>query len=297
MKSAFIGIIGRPNVGKSTILNAILGEKIAIATEKPQTTRSRIRGIYNYTDSGEPAQIVFVDTPGIHNPRNRLGDRMQDISKGTINESDALIFIIDNDKRNKKGNSEIVEKLREIDTPKILVINKTDTFSPDEYKATFEQYEKMNIFDRIIGCVASENINVDVVIEASKKYAKEGPIYFPDNILTDEPERFIVAEKIREKALMYLNEEVPHGIAVEIESFEEKKNIIEISAVIYCEKKSHKGIIIGKNGRKLKGIGTSARKDIEEFLGTKVFLELWVKVMQDWRNSDRKMKTLGFSDK
>lgn len=297
MKSAFIGIIGRPNVGKSTILNAMLGEKLAIATEKPQTTRSRIRGIYNYIDSGESAQIVFVDTPGIHNPRNRLGDKMQDISMGTINESDALIFIIDNDKRNKKGNSEIVEKLREIDTPKILVINKTDTFSPDEYKATFEQYEKMNIFDRIIGCVASENINVDVVIEASKKYAKEGPIYFPDNILTDEPERFIVAEKIREKALMYLNEEVPHGIAVEIESFEEKKNIIEISAVIYCEKKSHKGIIIGKNGRKLKGIGTSARKDIEEFLGTKVFLELWVKVMQDWRNSDRKMKTLGFSDK
>ncbi len=307
MKTGFIGIIGRANVGKSTLLNAILGEKIAITTDKPQTTRNSIRGIYTHFADGRPentgidgpnedVQIVFIDTPGIHKPKNKLGSYMDDMAFNTLKEVDVIIFIVDNNRKKGHGDEFIINMLKETDTPKILVINKIDSIEPEEFRNIYEGFEAMGIFDKILGVSALEGKNVsDLLIEVTSRL-EEGPMYFPPDMVTDHPERFIVSEIIREKALLYLQEEVPHGIAVEIEAFKEEKNITRINAVIYCEKKSHKGIILGKEGKKIKGIGKSARLEIEGLLGTRVYLELWVKVKENWRDSEFALSNFGYKE-
>ena len=299
MKTGFIGIIGRPNVGKSTLLNAILGEKIAITTDKPQTTRNTIRGIYtHYADDTlkEDIQLVFIDTPGIHRPRTKLGQYMTDAATGTLKEVDAVVFIVDDKLSAGPGDKYIVDLLDSVTTPKILVINKIDKIGPEEYENIYSEYEELGIFEEIIGTSAVEGTNVDVVISKVAEFMDEGPMYFPDDMVTENPERFIVSEIIREKILMYLQDEVPHGVAVEIERYREEPDITKINAVIYCEKKSHKGMIIGKGGRKLKGIGKSAREEIEALLGTKVYLELWVKIKENWRDSDIALSNFGYKE-
>ena len=299
MKTGFIAIVGRPNVGKSTLLNAILGEKIAITTDKPQTTRNAIRGIYtHYADEEikEDTQMVFIDTPGIHRPRTRLGEYMTDTATGTFNEVEAIIFIVDDKLSAGPGDKYIVDLLDSVTTPKILVINKIDKMEPDFFREVYEEYDQLGIFEDIIGVSAIEGKNVDDVIKCAVGFMEEGPMFFPDDMITEHPERFIVSEIIREKILLYLQDEVPHGVAVEIEQYREERSLTRISAVIYCGKKSHKGMIIGKGGRKLKGIGKSARQEIEALLGTKVFLELWVKVKENWRDSDIALSNFGYKD-
>ncbi|MDO4485674.1 MAG: GTPase Era [Bacillota bacterium] len=299
MKTGFVGIIGRPNVGKSTLLNAVLGEKIAITTDKPQTTRNTIRGIYtHYADEWleDDIQMVFIDTPGIHRPRNKLGQYMTDAATGTLKEVDAVIFIVDDRLSAGPGDKYIVDLLDSVTTPKILVINKIDKIEPEEFEKIYREYEELGIFEEIIGTSAIEGTNIDTVIKSVSEYMEEGPMYFPDDMITENPERFIVSEIIREKILMYLQDEVPHGVAVEIERYKEEASITRINAVIYCEKKSHKGMIIGKGGRKLKGIGKSAREEIEALLGTKVYLELWVKIKENWRDSDIALSNFGYKE-
>ena len=299
MKSGFVGIVGRPNVGKSTLLNAILGEKIAITTEKPQTTRNTIRGIYTHyaeQEDEDDVQIVFIDTPGIHKPRNKLGEYMTDAAISTFSEVDAIIFIVDDALSSGPGDKYILNLLKETDTPKILVINKIDQMGPDAFAQIYKEYEETGVFAEILGTSAIDGTHVDEVIRAAAGFLEEGPMYFPDDIVTENPARFIVSEIIREKILLYLQDEVPHGVAVEIEQYEEDDNITRIGAVIYCERKSHKGMIIGKGGRKLKGIGKSARQEIEGLLGTKVYLETWVKVRENWRDSDIALTNFGYRD-
>lgn len=298
MRSGFISIAGRPNVGKSTLLNAILGEKIAITTDKPQTTRNSIRGIYTKlgeTDD-EDLQMIFIDTPGIHKPRTKLGDYMTETAIGTFNEVDAIIFITDDKLSAGPGDKYILEILKNVPTPKILVINKIDKLGPEKYVEIFNEYDETGVFDQIIGTSAANGQNVQEVIDVVSGYMEEGPMYFPEDMVTDHPERFIVSEIIREKLLLYLQDEVPHGVAIEIESYKESPKITKIGAVIYCERKSHKGIIIGKQGRKLKGVGKAAREEIEALLGTKVFLELWVKIKENWRDSDFALSNFGYKE-
>jgi GTP-binding protein Era len=292
MKSGFVGIIGRPNVGKSTLLNAIIGEKIAITTPKPQTTRNTIRGIY----SKENLQMVFIDTPGIHKPKNKLGSFMTEQALRTFEEVDAIVLIIDDELGKGPGDAYILDLLKEVKTPKILAINKIDTMEPDKYQRVFEEYETFKVFEKILGISALNGKNVSVLLDTLGGFMTEGPAYFPAEMITDHPERFIVSEIIREKTLLYLEDEVPHGIAIEIEHYQELQKITKISAIIYCEKKSHKGIIIGKDGKKLKGIGKQARVEIEGLLGTKVFLELWVKVRENWRDSDFSLSNFGYKE-
>ncbi len=299
MKSGFIGIVGRPNVGKSTLLNAILGEKIAITTDKPQTTRNTIRGIYtHYSDDFilDDMQIVFIDTPGIHRPRTKLGDYMTDAAVGTFKEVDVVMFIVDDRLSAGPGDKYIVELLDEIRTPKVLIINKIDKMTPEEFAEIYKEYDELGIFEDILGVSAKEGSNIEKVIKSVSGFIDEGPMYFPDDMVTEHPERFIVSEIIREKILMYLQDEVPHGVAVEIERYKEEHNLTRINAVIYCERKSHKGMIIGKGGRKLKGIGKSAREEIEALLGTKVYLEMWVKVKENWRDSDIALSNFGYKE-
>ncbi|MDD2217932.1 MAG: GTPase Era [Eubacteriales bacterium] len=299
MKSGFVGIIGRPNVGKSTLLNSILGEKIAITTNRPQTTRNSIRGIYtklpeHYEDGG--IQIVFIDTPGIHKPKSKLGEYMTEKAVNTFKEVDVIMLLVDDEITSGPGDKYILNMIKDVNTPKILIINKTDLLEPDKFKRIYDYYESTGVFDKIYGISAVTGQNVDVIMSELEQYIDEGPMYFPQDMVTDHPERFIVSEIIREKLLLYLEDEVPHGVAVEIESYKEEKNIIRIGAVIYCERKSHKGIIIGKEGKKLKGIGKSARIEIEALLGMKVFLELWVKVRENWRNSDTALSNFGYKE-
>ena len=293
MKSGFISIIGRPNVGKSTLLNGILGEKIAIATSKPQTTRNTIRGIYTTGD----CQMVFIDTPGIHKPKTKLGNFMTDSALNTFKEVDLVLFLVDDSLSQGPGDKYIVEMLKNINTPKFLVINKMDKINPEDYEKIYNEYEQTGIFDEIFPVSALEQKNIDILLESIEKFMPEGPQYFPSDMITDHPERFIVSEILREEVLMFLEDEVPHGVAIEIESFQEEERVTRISAVVYCEKKSHKGIIIGQGGRKLKGIGKSAREEIEALLGNKVFLQLWVKVKENWRNSDFALSNFGYKDR
>ncbi len=299
MKSGFIGIIGRPNVGKSTLLNSVLGEKIAITSSKPQTTRNRITGIYTDLEAGngEGLQMIFLDTPGIHKPRTKLGSAINETAVNTAKGVDVILLIIDGTKGFGSGDKMLVEMLEGIEgTPLMLAINKMDLMTPDAYLELYNQYDAMGLFDDIYGTSALTGANVPELVEALSKYMNDGPMYYPEDMATDHPERFIVSEIIREKLLNYLKDEVPHGIFVEIESFEEHERITDISAVIYCEKKSHKGIIIGKEGKKLKGVGKAARLDIENLLGTKVFLSLYVKVKENWRDSDRIIRNFGYKD-
>lgn len=301
MKTGFIGIVGRPNVGKSTLLNAILGEKIAITTDKPQTTRNVIRGIYTRLEETEDGredgvQMVFIDTPGIHKPHSKLGAFMTDSAINTFKEVEVILFLVDSDINKGPGDKYILEMLKDIDTPKILVINKIDTMEPEYFRSIYEEYSNMEIFDDVFGISALEGRNVEKLLERIEDFLEEGPMFFPEDMVTDHPERFIVSEIIREKLLLYLEDEVPHGVAVEIESYKEEPGITRIGAVIYCERKSHKGIIIGKQGKKLKGVGKAARLEIEALLGTKVFLELWVKVKENWRDSDLALSNFGYRE-
>lgn len=291
-KSGFVTIIGRPNVGKSTLANAILGEKIAIMSDKPQTTRNRINAIYTDND----CQIVFIDTPGLHKPKTKLGDFMVTSALDTLKEVDAVVFMVDDSDRIGPGDEFILEQLKGIKTPVILAINKVDLISPERYVKIVENYKPYPFIKEVISLSALNNKNTEILMGMIKKFLSEGPMYYPGDILTDQPEKAVVAEIIREKLLHYLDDEIPHGVAVEIDSFKERKNqeMIDIRATIICERDSHKGIIIGKNGRKLKGIGKSAREDIEKLLGVKVFLELWVKVRPGWRDSDTLLKNFGY---
>lgn len=298
MKTGFIGIIGRPNVGKSTLLNAVLGEKIAITTDKPQTTRNTIRGIYTRreADGKDGVQMVFIDTPGIHKPKSKLGNFMTESAINTFKEVDVILLLVDDKLDKGPGDRYILEMIREIPTPKILVINKIDKLEPADFKEIYDTYEEMGLFADIFGVSALEGKNIEQLLNRTEDFLEEGPMYFPADMVTDHPERFIVSEIIREKILLYLEDEVPHGVAVEIESYNEEDTITRIGAVIYCERKSHKGIIIGKEGKKLKGIGKSARLEIEALLGMKVFLQLWVKVKENWRDSDFALSNFGYKD-
>lgn len=298
MKSGFVGIIGRPNVGKSTLLNRILGEKVSIITDKPQTTRNSIRGIYTRLDEkdSDGVQLVFIDTPGIHKPHSKLDSYMTDTAVNTFKEVDIILFLVDDKMSAGPGDKYILELLKEIKTPKILVINKIDIMDPATFKEAYDEYNQLEMFDKVFGVSAKEGNHIDELLEYIETHAEEGPMYFPSDVICDHPERFVVSEIIREKLLLYLSQEVPHGVAVEIESFKEKEGLTEISAVIYCEKKSHKGIIIGKQGRKLKGVGKEARLELEALLGTKVYLELWVKVKENWRDSDFALSNFGYKD-
>ena len=286
--------MGRPNVGKSTLLNAILGEKIAITTAKPQTTRNTIRGIYTDMDKDDGLQMVFIDTPGIHKPRNKLGEFMTDAAIGTFREVDAIIFIVDGPIDKGPGDRYILDLLRDIDTPKILVINKIDQMQPDEFQGIYKTYDEMDMFEAVFGTSALEGTHVQELIDCVSGYMEEGPMYFPEDQVTEDPVRFIASEIIREKILLYMEDEIPHGVAVEIEEFSEEDRLTRISACIYCERKTHKGMIIGKGGRKLKGIGKSAREELEALLGTKVFLQTWVKVKENWRDSDIALSNFGY---
>lgn len=298
MKSGFIGILGRPNAGKSTLLNNVLGEKIAITSDKPQTTRNRITGIYTDLehDGGDGIQMIFLDTPGIHKPKDKLGTAINETALNTAGGVDVVLLIVDGSQKFGKGDQYILDMLAESETKRVLAINKMDLVSPDAYLELYSRYDESGLFDEIFGISALQGTNIEHLMKCLSGYMYDGPMYYPDDMATDHPERFIVSEIIREKLLRYLDREVPHGIFVEIESYEEKPDITEIGAVICCERTSHKSIIIGKGGRKLKGVGKSAREEIELLLGTKVFLSLWVKVKEHWRNSDRVIKNLGYKD-
>ncbi len=293
-KSGFVSIIGRPNVGKSTLLNAITGEKIAIMSDKPQTTRNRIQAIYTTKDS----QIIFVDTPGMSRAKNKLGDFMIKTALDTLKEVDAIIFMVDDSLSLGPSDKFILEHLQNVKTPVILAINKVDKIMPEQYAIITKLYSEYSFIKDIVSLSALQGANVNVVIDKVIGYLPEGPMYYPGDMITDQPERAIVAEIIREKLLHYLDQEVPHGVAVEIEAMKNRENsdMVDIRAVIVCERESHKGIIIGKGGRKLKGVGKSAREEIERLLGSKVFLELWVKVRPGWRDNDLMLKNFGYKE-
>ena len=294
-KSGFVSIVGRPNVGKSTLMNNVVGEKIAIMSDKPQTTRNTIQAVY--TD--EECQIVFLDTPGIHKPKNKLGEFMVKSATDAFKNVDLVLFVVDDSKKIGPWDRKIIEDLRGIKTPVILVLNKIDKLEESELFELMQLYSNEDLFKAIVPISALKGRNVNELLKVIGNYLQEGPKYFPDYMITDQPERVLVSELIREKVLHYLNDEVPHGVAVEVERMKSRqdKDIVDISAVIYCERDSHKGIIIGKNGRKLKGIGKSAREDMELLLGSKINLQLWVKVKENWRNLQNYITDFGYNDK
>ena len=293
MKSGFIAITGRPNAGKSTLLNRIIGEKVAIVSSKPQTTRTKILGVYTEKD----LQLVLIDTPVIHKPHNKLGKRMEKYIYTATQDIDALVYVVD---CNIKDDEIELEKeslggLKTAGIPVILAVNKIDTKQRLELLPVLDKLQNMYDFEAIVPISAKEGENMPELFEKLKECVNEGPKFFPDDVITDQPERQIVSEYIREKALRLLNKEIPHGIAVEIERMKRRDNgTYEILAAIYCEKQSHKGIIIGKGGAKLKQIGQQARADIEKFLDSKVYLELWVRVKEDWRNKENFITDIGF---
>ena len=290
-KSGFIAIIGRPNVGKSTFLNHVVGQKIAIMSDKPQTTRNKIQGVLTTDDY----QMVFIDTPGIHKPKHRLGDFMMKIADNTLNEVDAVLFMINADEGYGRGDQFIIDRLENVKSPVFLIINKIDLVSPESLLGIIDEYRQKGDFQEIIPISALQGNNVNRLLTELQNYLPEGPLYYPQDQITDHPERFIITEFIREKALHLTREEVPHSIAVALENIERRKDdTVFIQATIITERSSQKGIIIGKQGSMLKKIGQEARKDIEHLLGSKVYLELWVKVKKDWRNKQSQLNELGF---
>ena len=292
-KSGFATLIGRPNVGKSTLMNCIIGQKIAITSNKPQTTRNRIQTVY----TSETGQIVFLDTPGIHKAKNKLGDYMVHAAERTLKEVDVVLFLVEPSTFIGAGEQHIIEMLKTIHTPVILVINKVDTVKKDEIPAFIEAYRKQMDFAEIVPLSALKERNVDTLVDCIFKSLPYGEPYYDEDTVTDQPIRQITAELIREKALKCLEDEVPHGVAVTIENMVFKKTIVDVEATIICERDSHKGIIIGKQGAMLKKIGTMARKDIEDLVEQKVNLKLWVKVKKDWRDSDFLLKNFGYNQK
>lgn len=292
IKSGFVTIVGRSNVGKSTLLNRIIGEKISIISNKPQTTRSNLKLIYNSLDS----QIIFLDTPGIQNPKNKLGAFMLKEARSSLKDVDLILYMVDVNFDIGELDNLIIDMLKKINLPKLCIINKIDTLNVDEISKLISKYEDMNLFEKIIPISASEGTNVYNLIDSIKSYLPYGPKYYSDDMITDQSEREIVSEIIREKALNFLRDEIPHGINVIIEKFSIRKNkpIIDIDAIICVEKKSHKGMVIGKNGDMILKIGKSARIDIEKFLDSKVNLKLFVKIDDDWRNKSFKVKEFGY---
>lgn len=294
-KSGFVSIVGRPNVGKSTLMNNVVGEKIAIMSDKPQTTRNTIQAVY--TD--EEVQVVFLDTPGIHKPKNKLGEFMVKSATDAFKNVDLVLFVVDESKKIGPGDRKIIDDLKNIKTPVVLVLNKIDQLNEEELFDLMKMYNAEGVFEQIVPISALKGRNINELLKVIKSHLEEGPQYFPDYMITDQPERVLVSELIREKVLHYIHDEVPHGVAVEIERMKSRKDkeIVDISAVIYCERDSHKGIIIGKNGRKLKGIGKSARADIELLLGSQANLQLWVKVKENWRNLQNYVSNFGYTEK
>ncbi|SOC20877.1 GTP-binding protein Era [Ureibacillus xyleni] len=294
-KSGFISIIGRPNVGKSTFLNRVIGQKIAIMSDKPQTTRNKIQGVL----TREQSQMVFIDTPGIHKPKHKLGEFMIKVSKNTLREVDVIMFMVNAEQAIGKGDEFILELLEGTKTPVFLVINKIDQIHPDELIGIIESYKGKFNFSEIIPISALEGNNIDNLLATIENYLPEGPQYYPADQVTDHPERFIISELIREKVLHLTREEIPHSIAVVIDKIkrdEDNENMIRVQATIMVERDSQKGIVIGKRGALLKEVGTLARKDIEMLLGSKVYLELWVKVQKDWRNKMSQLRDFGYRE-
>lgn len=290
-KSAIISIVGKPNVGKSTLLNRLVGTKIAIVSNKPQTTRTRITGVVTKGD----CQFVFQDTPGLHKPRSRLGDYMVKVVNDTVTDVDIAAMVVDPVPHIGPAEQELMERMKQYRMPSVLVINKIDTVKNEDLLAVIAAYSEAHTWDAVVPLSAKTGENCDILFEEFEKFAIEGPQLFPDDMLCDQPERQLVAEIIREKMLRNLEREVPHGTAVAVEQMRERDDgLMNIAATIYCEKNSHKGIIIGKQGAMLRTIGAEARRDIENLLGTKVNLQLWVKVREDWRNRMDDLRTLGY---
>lgn len=291
-KSGYVAVVGRPNVGKSTLLNRIIGEKLSAISDKPQTTRNKIQMIY--TD--EKMQVIFLDTPGIQTPKNKLGNYMLNVSESSLKESDLITYIVDTSEEIGRLDTYIIETLKKLndEVPIILLINKIDELEKEKLLPLISMYSELNLFKEIIPVSALKGDGINIYMDEVYELLEEGPMYFPDDMITDMPEKFIVSEIIREKALLNLEEEVPHGVAVSIDTFKEKDKLIEIDATIYVERDSHKGIIIGRNGSMLKKIGTGARLELEKFLGKRVVLNLWVKVEKNWREKDAKVKYFGY---
>ena len=294
-KSGFVTLIGRPNVGKSTLMNKLIGQKIAITSNKPQTTRNRIQTVYTC----EEGQIVFVDTPGIHKAKNKLGEYMVNVAEQTLKEVDVVLWLVEPTDFIGAGERHIAEQLENVKTPVILVINKVDTIKKEEILGFIDNYRKIYDFAEIVPVSALKGTNTDDLINTIFKYLSEGPMFYDEDTVTDQPMRQIVAELIREKALKCLSDEIPHGIAVYIDQMKERKSgqIIDIDATIVCERDSHKGIIIGKQGVMLKKIGSAARYEIERMMEIQVNLKLWVKVRKEWRDSDMQLKNFGYDPK
>lgn len=292
-RSGFAALIGRPNVGKSTLMNSMIGQKIAITSNKPQTTRNSIRTVY----TSKEGQIVFVDTPGIHKAKNRLGDYMVNVAKRSVSQVDVVLWLVEPTNYIGAGEQHILEQLKTVDIPVILVINKIDTVKKEELFGFIDTYRKEMDFAEIVPVSALKRDNLKELIGCIMKYLPYGPAFYDEDTVTDQPQRQIVAEMIREKALRCLEEEIPHGIAVTIERMKWRGKIVDIDATIICERESHKGIIIGKQGAMLKKIGSAARKDVENMLESRVNLQLWVKVKKDWRDSDFLLKNFGYDSK
>lgn len=293
-KSGFVTIIGRPNVGKSTLLNQVIGQKIAIMSDKPQTTRNKIQAVYT-TDE---AQVIFIDTPGIHKPKHKLGDFMTRTAQQTLNEVDLILFVINAEEGYGRGDQFIIDRLQNVQNPVFLVINKIDKVHPDDLLPLIDMYRNKVDVAEVVPISALKGNNVDTLLNQIVSYMEEGPQFYPEDQVTDHPERFITAELIREKVLHLTREEIPHSVAVVIEEMKvrEEKNVVFVNATIIVERSSQKGIIIGKQGKMLKEIGKRARADIETLLGSKVFLELYVKVQTDWRNRQKQLAEFGFNE-
>ena len=292
-QSGFVAVIGRPNVGKSTLINSLIGQKIAIMSDKPQTTRNRILCVLTQ----ESAQIIFLDTPGIHKPKHKLGEYMVKAAEGTLKEVDAIFFVVDATERMGPGEKYILERLQATKKPVILVVNKLDLIEREQALPIISNYTEKYSFAGVVPISAKKDVNLDRLLEEVKKYLPEGPQYYPEDMVTDQPERLIVAELVREKALGLTREEIPHAIAVDVDEMTTRSNgDVYIRATIYVERESQKGIVIGAKGALLKEIGALARKDMEALLGSRVYLDLWVKVKKDWRDRDGILRNFGFGD-
>lgn len=293
-KSGFVSIVGRPNVGKSTLVNVLVEDKVAIMSDKPQTTRNQIKAIYN----DENTQIIFIDTPGIQSPRNKLGRYMEQSSQRSINDADIILFVVDESDYIGRKDKDIIEKLKSRKEPIFLIINKVDKINNDKLISLIKMYDDLKLFAEIIPVSALKGKNKDRIIQVIKSYLKEGPPFFSTELSTDQPTKVLIAEIIREKILHFTQEEIPHGVMVEIERLQEKENnLIDIGAVIYIERENHKKIIIGKGGRKIKGIGMAARKELEDRFEARINLDLWVKTKENWRDNESFIRNFGFNDK
>ena len=291
-KTGIFSLVGRPNAGKSTLTNALCGQKVAIVSDKPQTTRTRITGVLNR----DGCQMIFLDTPGLHKPRTRLGDYMVKVINDTVADVDTAVLLVEPVARIGVPEQMLIDRIRQLDLPAVLVINKIDTVEKETLLAVIAAYTQAHDFEAVVPVSAKTGDGLDILVSELEKLCVESPQLFPDGMVSDQQERQLIAEIIREKLLQNLDKEVPHGVAVEIEQMKEENGVMHVAAVIYCERKSHKGIIIGKNGAMLKKVGASARPEIEALLDSRVFLQLWVKIKEDWRNSPAQIRNFGYTE-